>query len=192
MTDYNAKVAAELLDIYDRDRRLTGRVQRRSDPIAPGDYFLVVHIILFNSHDQVLIQRRVDWKEDWAGMWDLSAAGVAQAGDDSRRAAERETLEELGLALDLSQERPRFTIYFSKGFDDYWIVQRDIDLADLRLQPEEVAEARWVTRAELAEMDARGEVIPYIFLDWLFDLREVTGARRKGADPFKRPTLREP
>ena len=61
-------------------------------------------------------------------MWDISVGGSAVAGDNSIRAAEREVFEELGLKLDLSGERPFLTMNFSEGFDDFYIVEQDIDL----------------------------------------------------------------
>ena len=39
----------ELWDVYDKERRLTGRVHRRGDILASGDYHLSVHIWIRNS-----------------------------------------------------------------------------------------------------------------------------------------------
>ena len=50
-------------------------------------------------------------------MWDVTVAGVAAKGDSSQSAAEREALEELGLALDSSDKRPHFTVNSEAGFD---------------------------------------------------------------------------
>jgi len=166
----------ELWDLYDRDRNLTGRTHRRGDPLGEDEYHLVVHVCIFNDKGELLIQKRQPWKTGWPDMWDLSVGGSATVGDDSRRAAQREALEELGVKLDLSHEYPKFTINFDGGFDDYWIITRNIELSELSLQYEEVADAKWVSREELSDMAEKGEFIPYYFLSMLFDLKYTEGA----------------
>lgn len=160
----------ELWDVLDRDRNATGKVHRRGDALADDEFHLVVHVCIFNSQGQLLIQKRQPWKQGWPNMWDLSAAGSAVAGDDSRKAAQREVKEELGIDLDLSKDRPKFSIYFEHGFDDYWIIEREIEIESLSLQYEEVADAKWVTKDEYSEMVTKREAIPYTFFEWMFDL----------------------
>lgn len=95
------------------------------------------------------------------------------AGDSSARAAEREVWEELGLKLDLSGKRPNFTMNFSDGFDDYYIVRQDVDIEKLRLQEEEVQHVRWVEKEEALRMREAGIMIPYWFLEQLFEIGDV-------------------
>lgn len=168
----------ELWDLYDRDRNLTGKTHRRGDPLGENEFHLVVHVCIFNDKGQLLIQKRQPWKKGWPGMWDISVGGSATVGDDSRKAAQREALEELGLDLDLSLEYPKFTINFDHGFDDYWIITRNIELSELTLQYEEVADAKWVNREELNAMVQKGEFVPYHFLSILFDLQDANGGIR--------------
>ncbi|MFJ8263850.1 NUDIX domain-containing protein [Rummeliibacillus sp. NPDC094406] len=167
----------ELWDIYDKDRRVTGRLHRRGDKLLEGDYHLVVHVCVFNSNNQLLIQQRQPWKKGWPNMWDLTVGGSALAGDDSVTAAERETKEELGLELDLSKERPRFTINFPEGFDDYYIITQDVNIEELDLQEDEVQAVKWVDKVELLHMVENGEMIPYYFLDIIFELKDIWGSR---------------
>lgn len=162
---------AEYQDIYDIHRRLTGKKIMRGMPRAEGEYVLVVHLLIFDREGHFLVQRRVDDKASWPGMWDISLGGMAQSGDDSRRAVEREAREELGLTLDLSDTEPVFTFRAPKTFDDYWMAEIDHD-TPLKLQPEEVAEARWVDRSEWEALLASHQVIPYSFQYMLFDLYE--------------------
>ena len=109
----------ELLDLYTAERVKTGKTMVRGEPVPEGYYRLVVHVCLFDEDGRMLIQERQPFKDGWSGMWDVSVGGSAVAGDDSRSAAERETREELGLALDLSAVRPTLTIHWEKGFDDF-------------------------------------------------------------------------
>lgn len=163
----------ELWDIYNKNREKTGRVHRRGDRMKEGDYHLVVHVCIFNSKKQLLVQQRQPFKKGWSNMWDITVGGSAVQGDDSCRAAEREVWEELGLKLDLSGRRPNFTMNFSDGFDDYYIVEQEVDISKLCLQKDEVKQVKWVDREEAMEMQASGVMVPYWFLDKLFDIGNV-------------------
>lgn len=166
----------ELWDLYDKDRNLTGKTHRRGNDLGPDEFHIVVHVCIFNNNNELLIQQRQPWKKLWPGMWDLTVAGSALAGDDSRKAAERELKEELGIDIDLSNERPRFTINFDDGFDDFWMIKREVDINQLTLQYEEVKDAKWVNKKELTAMINQGIVIPYFFLDKIFELKDTMGA----------------
>jgi 8-oxo-dGTP pyrophosphatase MutT (NUDIX family) len=81
---------------------------------------MVIHVCIFNSKGEMLIQKRADDIVRWPSYWDVSVGGGAGAGDTSRMAAERETAEELGLHIDFSDRRPVITVNFADGFDDFW------------------------------------------------------------------------
>ncbi len=151
----------ELFDLYTADREKTGRTMVRGEPTPAGFYRLVVHICIFDAQGRMLIQQRQPFKKGWSNLWDVSVGGAAQAGDSSRAAAERETREELGLSIDLTGVRPSMTIFWENGFDDYYILNRTVDLDDLRLQPEEVQAVRWATEAEILQMIDESRFIPY-------------------------------
>ena len=53
------------------------------------------------------------------------------------------------------------TICWEHGFDDYYIVNRPVELESLRLQPEEVQKVRWASEEEILEMIDDGRFIPY-------------------------------
>ena len=73
------------------------------------------------------------------------------------------------------------TVNFPEGFDDFYIVRRDLDLSCLALQREEVAGVRWASLTEVLAMHASGAFIPYpeSFLRFLFDMREQFGFSTK-------------
>lgn len=165
----------ELWDLYDRDLHKTGETHVRGEKIPDGRYHMVVHVIIFNSQGQMLIQQRQDFKEGWPGMWDVSVGGSAVTGDTSHTAAEREAKEELG--LDLNLDRPKVTIHFSVGFDDIYTVTRDLDPATLTLQESEVKAARWADEEEIHQMIDDGRFIPFhhSLITLLFALRDRRG-----------------
>lgn len=171
----------ELWDVYDVKRNKTGRTMVRGEAFTDGDYHLVVHVCIFNSKGEMLIQQRQPFKEGWPNMWDISVGGSAVQGDSSQTAAEREVLEELGIKLDLQGIRPHFTFNFDRGFDDIYLIVKDIDLSELNLQYEEVQNAKWATREEILQMIEKEEFIPYYpsLINLFFDTRKKYGCHSK-------------
>ncbi|MCI8824572.1 MAG: hypothetical protein HFH63_01540 [Lachnospiraceae bacterium] len=49
----------------------------------------------------------------------------------------------IDLKLDLSNVRPQFTINFPDGFDDYYLIEQEVDLSKLKLQETEVQRVKW-------------------------------------------------
>ena len=73
--------------------------------------------------------------------------------------------------------RPQLTINFSRGFDDIYLIELDVELDTLVLQPEEVQAAKWATKEEILEMIQDQTFIPYYesFISFLFDARKQYG-----------------
>lgn len=167
----------ELVDLYDENRLPLGRTAERGAPKGPGELRLVVHVCVFDRRGRLLIQQRAPEKFIFPNLWDVSVGGGVDAGEDSRQGAEREFREELGVPLDLSGLRPSVTVNFDGGFDDFYILTRDLELSSLTLQEEEVRAVRWVSLEEILDMLGRGAFIPYPegFLRFLFDMREQFG-----------------
>jgi isopentenyldiphosphate isomerase len=160
----------ELWDVYDKYRQKTGRTHERGNPMNEGDYHLVVHVWIVNDKGEFLIQKRQPWKTGWPNMWDGSAAGSAILGDSSEAAAIRETKEELGVDLDVSKGEVLFTIKSSSSFEDIWLIRQNVDISDLKLQYEEVADAKWATLEEIKLMMQAGEFISLDYYDDLFEM----------------------
>lgn len=154
-------ITLEYWDIYDVGRQKTGRTIQRGSRFEKGEFHMVVHVCIFNSNGEMLIQQRQPFKEDWSGMWDVTVGGSAVAGETSAQAAQREVSEEIGYKIDLSEIRPHLTINFNVGFDDIYIIEDNIDISKLKLQYEEVKQVKWAARDEIIKMIDRGEFIPY-------------------------------
>lgn len=151
----------ELFDLYTAEREKTGRTMVRGEAVPKGYYRLVVHVCIFDLAGRMLIQQRQPFKRGWSNLWDISVGGSAVSGDTSQSAAERETMEEIGLSIDLSDTRPTMTIHWENGFDDYYILIQQVDLEKLHLQYEEVQAVRWATKEEILQMIDAREFIPY-------------------------------
>lgn len=171
----------EKWDLYTLDHEKINQVITRGDTIPNDLYHLVVHVCIFNAKNQMLIQQRQSFKEGWPNMWDVTVGGSAMIGENSRQAATREVAEELGLKIDLENTPPVITKYFSEGFDDIYILEKEIDILDLILQYEEVQAVKWVGFEEILDMIRLKKFIPYdeSFIQFLFHLHQVNSLYQK-------------
>jgi isopentenyldiphosphate isomerase len=171
----------ELWDVYDVNRNKTNKTMVRGEPFEQGNYHLVVHVCIFNSKGELLIQQRQPFKEGWSNMWDITVGGSATKGDTSQSAAERELFEEIGLRVDLRNIRPHITITFNNGFDDVYLIQEDVDISKLSLQYEEVQKVKWASKEEITSMIENGEFIPYYqsLIQLFFDIRKQYGCHQR-------------
>lgn len=159
--------ADELWDVYDENRRLTGRLQRRGDALESGDYHLVVYVMVQHSDGRFLLTKRSPNK-GFPNMWETTG-GSALAGDDSLTAAMREVREETGLIL--RPERGKLILQ-CKGenyFGDYWLFRQDFDLNDVVLQEGETCDKMYADEQTIRAMHSEGKFVPCRYLDKLFD-----------------------
>ena len=152
----------EHIDILDENGNKTGRIKPRSDVHRDGDWHKTVHIWIINDRGEILIQKRSPFKDRNPNLWDMSASGHLPAGDDSLVGALREVGEELGINLtpdDIkflrTQKYPN--VGGSAGFidnelADIYIVRRNIDLNEIKLQDGEVSEVRFASVPEIKEL----------------------------------------
>ena len=121
----------ERWDLYNEDRQLVGKTIERGQNCPQDLYRMVIHICIFNKKGQMLIQQRQSTKKSWPNAWDITLGGCVQAGENSRQAAKRELSEELGLDYDFSNVRPYMTINFDNGFDDFYLIEKDVSLNEV-------------------------------------------------------------
>ncbi len=171
----------EQWDLFNEDRTPTGKIINKGEKIEGRLCRQVVHVIIFNDNNEMLIQQRQSGRKLWPEMWDVSVGGSSIAGETQVQAAERETLEELGIKVDLSEERPYFTINFNNGFDDFFIIKKNIDLASITMQLEEVKDYKWASYDEIMAMVENEQFIPYYksVIPFLFDQVNGRGLHRK-------------
>lgn len=167
----------ELWDIYDVHRSKTGRTAVRGEALSPDEYHLVVAACIFDRRGRLLIQQRQSFKEGFPNLWDITTAGSALKGETSQQAIERELREEIGLSLDFQGLRPNLTVNFSRGFEDFYLLEREVDTSSLTLQTEEVQAVKWATLDEILTMLDAGTFIPYYrsLIQLFFDSRERFG-----------------
>ena len=87
----------EYWDIYDKDKKKTGRTMKRNDWCLKDDeYHLTVLGVVARKDGKFLITKRVQSKHWAPGWWEVSG-GACMAGEESQDAVLREVKEETGL-----------------------------------------------------------------------------------------------
>lgn len=152
----------EYVDVLDKNGNKIGLTKTKPEVHKNGDWHRSSHIWVINSRKELLIQRRSPNKENYPNVWDISVAGHISAGEDSIGSASRETEEELGLKLDKEDFRYLFTVieqvvlnngtYLDNEFSDAYLVSKDIDISNIKMQKKEVAEVKFIDFKQLKKM----------------------------------------
>ena len=100
--------------------------------------------------------------KDSPNKWDYSVAGHISAGENSLQALLKECSEEIGVKIDPKNIEFLFNtkrqVVLNNGthiinhFNDIYLITMDLDSTKIRIQPEEVAETRFVHYKELEKM----------------------------------------
>lgn len=157
----------ELWDIYDRNKKRTGRTMKRNDwNMKDGEFHLTVLGVIMRPDGKFLITKRAMTKSWAPGWWEVSGGGV-MAGEESADAIVREIMEETGLDVKGAEGGYLFS-YMRENpeerdnyFVDIYRFVMDFSEADLKLQTEETAGYMLATREEIEEFAAQGIFLHY-------------------------------
>jgi 16S rRNA (adenine1518-N6/adenine1519-N6)-dimethyltransferase len=92
----------EHFDVVDDNDKVIS-LKPRAEVHAKNLLHRAVHILVFNKHGELLLQKRSAWKDREPSKWDSSAAGHLEPGETYEAAAVRETAEELGIRPPLTR-----------------------------------------------------------------------------------------
>ena len=138
-----------------------------------------VHVLVFDSQERLIVQRRHRRKDTYPGHWDNSVAGHVEesdylAGPDEhldevyRQVAERELLEELGVRAPI-EELGHFPPEQAVHYEQLRLFRAHSD-GPYHIQEEEVEEVRALTPDEYRALRDAGEPVTnalMYFVDWL-------------------------
>lgn len=165
----------EYWDIYDADKKRTGRLMKRNDwCLKDGEYHLSVLGVVVRPDGRYLITKRVMTKAWAPGWWEVSG-GAAQAGEDSRDAVLREVREETGLDVSEAEGGYVFTYHRENPgegdnyFVDVYRFVLDFKEEDLKLQTEETDGYRLATAEEIRELAEQGIFLHYDSIKRVFE-----------------------
>ena len=140
----------EKRDLYDKNRMLIGETILKGDKIPKGRYIIVVLVMIQNSKGEFLIQKRSKQK---GGRY-AATGGHVKSGQTSVEGMIEEIQEEIGLMV----KKEELECIYSQKFDDeqvffdLYYMKKDINIADLTLQIEEVESVCWSTVEEIDEL----------------------------------------
>lgn len=131
----------ELWDILDNNGNITGKITSGSD-LKNGENHLIIYVYIFNSKNELLIQRRSELKKKIPNIWE-TVCGSVIAGETSREAVIRETQEEIGIHLIADNLQLIKRIKNKNCFIDIWVTKQDIKLEECSLKEDEVTEIKY-------------------------------------------------
>nr|WP_260524850.1 NUDIX hydrolase [Pseudomonas sp. MWU16-30317] len=130
-------------------------------------------ILLFNSTGELCVHRRTLSKAIYPGYWDVAAGGMVQGDESYAESAARELEEELGVGGVALTAHEHF-LFDQRGNRLWCAVFSAVWDGPLRLQPEEVLEARFVP---VEQALAESEIMDYC-PDSIAALHRVLADRR--------------
>ena len=165
----------ELWDIYDKDKKPTGRTMKRNDwCLKEGEYHLSVLGVIQRQDGKYLITKRAADKAWAPGWWEVSG-GAAIAGETSEEAVKREILEETGLDVTNAEGGYAFTykrVNPDEG-DNYFVdVYRfvlDIDEKDVSFQEAEIDGYMFASIDEIKAFAQEGIFLHYDSIKKVFE-----------------------
>ncbi|MDI1279138.1 NUDIX domain-containing protein [Methylobacter sp.] len=139
----------ELLSVVDENDCIIGTCARHIIH-ATGLRHRAVHILVFNELGQLFLQKRSMKKDLNGGLWDTSAAGHVDAGEDYGISAVREIEEELGISESGLESLFKLPATAAIGME-FIQVYRCIHNGPFVLAADEIDEGDWFSVTEISE-----------------------------------------
>ncbi len=132
----------EIFDVVNERDEVIGQ-QTRREVHRLGLKHRAVHILVFNRNGDLFLQKRSMQKDNHPGVWDSSASGHVDAGEDYDAAAIRELREELGVQVPAPLERLfKIDSCEATGREFVWVYRWAAE-GPLVLHPEEIERGEW-------------------------------------------------
>ena len=141
----------EIFDVVNERDEVVGN-RSRSEVHRLGLLHRAAHILVFNSRGEVFLQKRSMKKDRQPGLWDSSASGHVDSGEDYDTAAVRELREEIGLVLGRPPNR-LFKVAAGRETDQefVWVYTCKAE-GPFILNPDEIDEGRWFAPEEVTRL----------------------------------------
>ena len=140
----------EFVEMFDNKRKSLNKTVERYTHI-PGEYAQGSHVWIMNSKGELLIQKRSATKRLYPNLWSITSGGT-DSGETTLDTVYREVKEELGITLKPEELELMMSYKRNHDFVDVYLARKDIDLKDITMQTEEVADVKWVAVEELENL----------------------------------------
>ena len=146
-------MSEEIFDVVNERDEVIDRQPRR-EVHRLGLKHRAVHVLVFNSRGEFFLQKRSPKKDTAAGLWDSSASGHLDSGEDYDACAVRELREEIGLALVQTPERLfRIEACQETGWE-FCRVYRCKAEGPFQLHPDEIESGGWFAPEKITRWTA--------------------------------------
>jgi isopentenyl-diphosphate delta-isomerase len=169
-------VNEEIFDVVNERDEVVGQ-QPRSEVHRRGLMHRAVHVLVFNGAGRVFLQKRSLSKDRQPGLWDSSASGHVETGEEYDACAVRELREELGLDLSAPPKRLfKLTAGEQTDQEHVWVYRCEAD-GPLQLDPHEIERGKWFTPVEVTRWLAERpeDFASALVLIWSVVSRELGG-----------------
>lgn len=138
----------EIFDVVNERDEVIDRLPR-SEVHRRGLLHRATHVLVFNARGEVFFQKRSMRKDRQPGVWDSSASGHVDSGEDYDTCAARELREEIGL-VPAAAPRRLFKLPPSAETDQehVWIYRCEAE-GPFTLNPDELDGGGWFSVAEV-------------------------------------------
>jgi isopentenyldiphosphate isomerase len=167
-------MSLEIFDVVNERDEVIGQ-QERGEVHRLGLMHRSVHVLVFNAAGQVFLQKRSKTKDRQPGLWDSSASGHVDAGEDYNACAVRELGEEIGLKLDAAPQRLfKLTASAQTDQEHVWVYRCEAE-GPFHLHPEEIEHGGWFGPAEVTRWMAElpQEFASALLVIWKKIIREL-------------------
>jgi isopentenyl-diphosphate Delta-isomerase len=138
----------EIFDVVNERDEVIGQLPRK-EVHRQGLKHRAVHILIFNAGGELFLQKRSMKKDNHPGVWDSSASGHVDSGEDYDTCSLREVGEELGVQLACVPTRIlRIEACEETGQEFVW-VYRCVHEGPFTLHPEEIETGGWFAPEKL-------------------------------------------
>jgi isopentenyldiphosphate isomerase len=138
----------EIFDVVNERDEVIGR-RTRTEVHRLGLMHRATHILVFNKRGQVFLQKRSMRKDRQPGLWDSSASGHVDSGEDYDACVVRELGEELGLqARSMPQRLFKLAASPETDQEHVWVYRCEAE-GPFQLHPDEIECGDWFEPAEV-------------------------------------------
>ena len=162
-----------MVDEKDKEIGLEEKIKAHKE----GKLHRAFSVFVFNQKGEMLLQRRALTKYHSGGLWTNTCCSHPRKGEDVDKAASRRLKEEMGFSCGLKEV---FSFIYKTGFDN-GLMEHEFDHvfvgayeSEPKINPEEVAEYKWVTMEDLLK-DVKKNPQNYTF--WFKEILKKVGTK---------------
>ena len=147
----------ERFDVLNELGEFTGKTATREECHKQGLWHRAVYAFIIDKNKNILLQKRSANKKLWPNMWDVTVGGHVDSGEFGRQALIREVKEELG--ININDNDIKYLVgstsineqgdIINKHFNECYLITKNIDINDIKLQQDEVSDVKYFSKEEL-------------------------------------------